>query len=321
MDSLITSFWLDTEWSEIRKEVESRNIHPEKLLEEKLAPLQVRISESEGRLIGAMGRHYKQCSWDKTPVHYFLSETLYAGIITLETRFANSLDSFYWSLLFMSGIKNPYSLSLASDGDFTGNKESCFSYPDLHTPSLRLLYFMERPPTIPQDSSRMFSTTEKPRLEFHIGDKEAIPFFQNNLQGWQYTKLRKLLGYELPITPEISKKIEKEQLEIYSLVSEKEKEVINLESELKTRVGLVRATDGVIHHGTHTELTDEFVEYFRYGPVIREKQREIKELLEKAIKRRYHENGVTVSRELDAGITKIINLGEFFSNRKALLKL
>lgn len=320
MASLITSFWLDPEWSKIRKEVESRNVHPEKLLEEKLAPLQARISESEGHLMGAMRRHYEQCSWDMAPVHYFLSETLYAGIITPETRFNTSLDSLM-PTPFMSGIKNPYSLSLAYDRDLTEGVDGRFQSLDYNHPNLLLFYFMEHPPIVPQDSARMSLTTEKPRLELYVGDKEVTPFLQNNLEGWRYVQLKGLLGYDLPITPEITQKIEKEQLEIYSLVSEKEKEVANLEREFKARLGLLEGGEGAIHHGTHIELTDRVVECMRYGPLIEEGKRKIKHLLEKTVKRGYHENGVTVSRELDAGITKIINLKEFFFNRKELLNL
>ena len=72
----------DAEFGALRKICEERKITPEKILEEKVAPLQEKISKSQGELIGALTRDYEQCSYGMTPVHYSLKETLYTGLIT-----------------------------------------------------------------------------------------------------------------------------------------------------------------------------------------------------------------------------------------------
>lgn len=62
---------------------------------------------------------------------------------------------------------------------------------------------------------RMMIPSRQPRLELYIGDINAVPFLQERLEGWRYLQLAELLGYNLPITESLRKKIEDEQLDIF----------------------------------------------------------------------------------------------------------
>lgn len=319
-----TSLLYTSEYHEMEKICQEKNLTTEKLLEEKLTPLKSRISESEGELIGALNRNYQHNSHGMRLIQYWLKETLHAGIITSKTRFAPRGSAFS----FVLGIKKPFSLELSGTGrDFTKETDNSFTriLPDI----FRLFYFMERPPTIPGDSwesscygdRRIAFPTKKPRLELYIGDGEAIPFFQKQLKGWRYLQLAELLDYNLPVTDEIAKKIEEEQLALYEEMIKTEDRVSTLIKEKKARIELVKSTGGVIHHGTHIELTDEFVENIKYNPLLKETREKVEELLKTAIKRKYHERGIKISKKIDAGVTEQIDLKEFFSQRKALFEL
>ena len=101
------SVLMDPEFKAILAEINARNLPMGELLEEKLAPLQLKISESPGQLMGAVTRNYKQSSFGIKPVNYLLETTLYAGIITPETRFVTERPSLLenpFSFAFISGI-------------------------------------------------------------------------------------------------------------------------------------------------------------------------------------------------------------------------
>jgi len=310
---------------ELRKICEEKKVNIEKLLEEKVAPLQERISKSQGELIGALTRNYEQCSHGM-PVYYSLRKTLCTGIITPETRFPIKEDSFE---IFLLGINKPYSLEINSEWerDFKEGNEGRFE--NWTTDHERLLYLMDKPPEIPEDSwvhgcfgsHSATVSTKKPRLELYIGNQQTISFLEQNLGGWRYLQLAKLLGYSLPITNEISKKVEDEQLKIFDDMRQIEAKVRSLKKEKAKRVELVKATGGAIHHGAYTELTDEFVENLRYNPQIRENRDKVLRLLKTAIERGYHETGIQVERPLDAGVVMRINLKDFFAQRKTMFEL
>ncbi len=313
----------NAEFDELKRICEDRKVTPEQLLEERVAPLQERISKSQGELIGALTRDYEQCSHGMTPVYYALRETLYTGLITPETRFPIKGGSFG---VFLLGVDKPYSLEINSSEKRDFREENEGSFGNWMTDHWRLLYFMDKPTEVPEDSwehgcfgshSTAFPT-EKPKLELHVGNQQAIPFLQKNLEGWRYLQLSELLGYDLPITEDIAKKVEDEQLEIFDDVRATESKVRSLTKQKERRVELAKATDGAIHHGTYIELTDEFVENMRYNPQIRER---VLGLLKTAIKRGYHETGMQVDRQLDAGVIMRINLKDFFAQRKAMFEL
>jgi len=313
-----------SEIEEIKKTCNERKITPEKLLEKKLAPFNEKISQFKGQLIGALTRGYSESSSGMNPVWYSQRETLYAGIITPETRFP-----FKGEMIgsFLLGINKSCSLELGHtfERDFYENKNGgFFDFNNL----FGILYFLDKPPVVPEDSythgcfgshSTTFQT-KKPRLELYLGDKETIPFLQQ-LEGWRYVQLQKLLNYYLPITEEITKKIEKEQLSIFDKIRKTEFEVHSLIKEKEKRLGIINQTDGVISHGAYLELTDEFVENMKYNPSIKEGKNQILDLLKTAIKREYHENGKKTERKLDSGVIMQIDLKEFFSNRKEMFKL
>jgi len=327
------SVLMDPEFKAILAEINARNLPMGELLEEKLAPLQLKISESPGQLMGAVTRNYKQSSFGIKPVNYLLETTLYAGIITPETRFVTERPSLLenpFSFAFISGIKNPCSLDvrcLTQTEEFRKNERGEFN---LFSANIaHLLYFMERPPRVPQNgigegcfpSEAITTQTAKPRLEVYTGNEETIPFLQIDLAGWQYASLSKILGYDLPITEKIDKRIEQEQMEIYELVVRAEKEVKDLTRKRDARVELARETGGIIPHEFHTEMTNENIEKFRHNPAIRQARDHLETLVKTAIRRGYHENGKTVHRKLDAGVNQTLYLKEFFSHRKAELKL
>lgn len=314
------------EFDELKKICEDRKVTPEQLLEEKVAPLQERISSSQGELVGALTRDYKQCSHGITPVHYALRETIYTGLITPETRFPIKGYSFG---VFLLGVDKPYSLEINSSWERDFREGSDGSFGNWMTDHWRLLYFMDKPIKIPEDSwqhgcfgshSTAFPT-EKPRLELYIGNQQTIPFLQQNLEGWRYLQLSKLLGYDLPITDGIAKKVEDEQLKIFDEMIATESKVRSLIKEKERRVELAKSTDGAIHHGAYIELTDEFVENLRYNPKIRESRDKVLGLLKTAINRRYHETGTQVDRQLDTGVVMRINLKDFFAQRKDTFEL
>ncbi len=320
---------LKGEFLELQNLMDKEGKDLEKILEEKLAPLNEKISKSHGQLIGAVTRDYQTRGCGMRHVTYDLDENFYAGIITPNTKFLTS-----WTThAFMSGIKNSQSLPLSytwGEAVFYAHKDNLFNF--FGFDPMRLLQFMERPPEEPADSweysggcfggmRRTLFPTEKPRLELSVGDDESIPFLQKYLQGWQYTKLSKLINYDLPIRGEIRDRIEKEQLKVYDEVMQAEEKARSLESQKKERMKLVKDTGGIINYATHIELTDEFVEQIRFNPLMEETRRRILGSLKKAINREYNENGFQVKRRLDAGVTISIDLKEFFSQRKSMFKL
>lgn len=316
----------NSELEEIRYICNERKIMPEDLLEERIAPLQENISKSNGELICALMRNYESSSC--SPDRYSLRETLYAGIITKKTRL-----TLKWDLknkgAFVLGVDKPYSLERYSpwERDFTEQNDGSFK--NWLTDHLFMLYFMEKPPVAPEEriSGGCFggysgrTKTKKQRLELYIGNQQSVPFLQNMLEGWRYMKLSNLLGYELPISEEVRKNIENEQMDIFDRVRNGEARIEAISEEKEKRIKMAKEGDGAINFGTHVELTDEFVEKMRYNPQIRESAERIKSLLETAVKRNYHEMGMQVERKLDAGVLISINLRDFFADRKIKYKI
>jgi len=317
---------VNVEFDKLKRICEEKKVTPEQLLEERVAPLQERISKSQGELVGALTRDYEQCSHGMTPIHYALRETLYTGIITQETRFPIKGDSFG---VFFLGVDKPYSLEINSSWERDFREGNDGSFGNWMTDHWRLLYFMDKPTEVPEDSwqhgcfgshSTAFPT-EKPRLELYVGNQQAILFLQQNLEGWRYLQLSKLLGYDLPVTDGVAKKVEEEQLKIFDEMRATESKVRSLTKKKDRRVKLANETDGAIHHGAYIELTDEFVENLRYNPQIRESRDRVLRLLKTAIKRGYHETGMQVDRQLDAGVVMRIDLKDFFAQRKDMFEL
>jgi hypothetical protein len=211
----------NAEFEKLKSICEERKITPEKLLEEKFAPLQKKISKSQGELIVALTRDYKQYSHGMTPIHYFLNETLYAGIITPRTKFPIKGYPFEFFLL---GINKPHSLEIDISWEKDFKKRDDERFGNSRIGYLNLLYFMDKSPEIPDDSWEhggfgSYSTvfpTEKPRLELYIGDQQSIPFLQQNLEGGKYLQLAKLLEYDLPVTDNMQKKVRYEQSRIFN---------------------------------------------------------------------------------------------------------
>lgn len=278
---------MESEFRELVQICRERGVTPEQLLEEKVAPWQERISRSPGELIAALTRDFKQCSYGGTPVHYTLSETLHTGLITPETRFLITEMS---PFDFLLGVNKPYSIEMDSvwEIDFRERNDGSFG-PTTIMLSSELLYFMDKPPEVPADSMECgcfgsHSTTfptEKPRLELYVGNQQAVPFLQQNLEGWRYLQLAKLLGYDLPVTDDVRKKIEKEQLSLFDNMRPIEARSLQFEEDKKRFLGLLKT----------------------------------------AVKRGYHESGVQVERKLDAGVVVHINLQEYFAQKRALFGL
>jgi len=293
---------------------------PEELLKERVSPLNRRISSFPGQLISAITRSYEGMRGHSP------EETLYVGKITPETRLPIKGNL---SNAFLLGVNNPHKLNINSyrEGEWREGVKNQFA--NIHEFPQILIYLMDKKPSIPEDAYNHegFTPTcniafpiEKPRLELMVGDKEAIPFLEKHLKGYEYTPLSKLLQYELPLNEGILKKIEEEQIDLFERVLDEEKKARRLNQEKEERIAIANSR-GAINHGTHIELTDEFVENLKYNPLIRESRSEILSLIETAIQREYHKTGREVKKRLDAGITLTIDLKEFFEQRKALLEL
>lgn len=300
------------ELDEIKKECEEKGTTPEKILAEKVAPFQDRISKSSGQLMGAIARHYE--SYDSSSFLGIsrLDETLYTGIITPQTKFA---DEFLMTVV--TGLEKAFSLSLNSSGHakFMNSEGAFYGYLDS-------LFFMDRPPT--QDTNESiprYFQTKKPRLELYIGNEETVPVLIEQLEGWRYNQLSKLLGYSLPGNDKLTKRIEQEQLKLFDDIRSTERKVLSLMSEKERRLALVKAGDGAIGHGTYIELTDEFVESMTYNPQIREERERLVGLLKTAIERDYNVMGMNLQRQEDAGVTTTINLRDFLKDRIAKYKI
>jgi hypothetical protein len=315
---------LTGEYAELNQICKDNDKTLNKLLEERLAPFQSKISNANSQLISVIARSYEGSSFGREHKWYSLEEELFLGIITNKTKFVPSGESIY----FMLGIKNPLVVRASSPSDehfFRKDEQGGFFAPFDKWP---FLYFMERPPKMPEGSyeggcfggTTRAIKTDKPRLELFIGDEETLPLLES-LKGWQYMALSDTLGYPMPITEFVQNKIEAEQLEIYEKMIRSENAAKDLIKQKEKRLGLVEATDGIIHHGTHIELTDEVVEQIRFNPRIKEERDRVLHLLGIAVKRGYHGDGAEVSRTLDAGVIMNINLKEFFSQRKLAYKL
>jgi hypothetical protein len=322
-------FFREPEFEEVIKICEDRKLTPEKLLEEKIAPFKRKMSNSQGELIGALTRGYDYLEGGcfGGGINYSLKETFYVGIINSETRFPSKGDSFN---AFLCGVDKPcsFTLSYSTENEFKEREDKNFYTPWV-IDNLRFLYFMEKPPQLPEDAYSysggcfggmicMTHQTEKPRLELYIGNKEATPFLQNQLEGWKYLQLSSLLNYNLPITNEINEKNKKEQLKLFDEISDLEKNLHRLTNTLDKKLDVIKEAGGEVafSDGACIGLTDSFVETMRYGPEIEDKKRELLGLLNTAIKRNYHEIGIQTERKLDDGIIMQINLKEFFSKRK-----
>jgi hypothetical protein len=294
----------NSELDEIKKECEEKGTTPEKILAEKVAPFQNRISKSSGQLMGAITRHYSGFGNFLNFAH--LDETLYTGIITPQTKFANE-----FLMTVVTGLEKAFSLLLNSSGhaEFMNSKGAFYGYLDS-------LFFMDRLPAQNQEEPvRRIFRTKKPRLELYIGNEETIPVLIEQLEGWRYTQLSKLLGYSLPGNDQLTKKIEEEQLKLFDDIRSTERKVFSLMSEKDRRLAMVKAGDGVIGHGTYIELTDEFVEGMRYNPQIREERERLVGLLKTAIERDYNVTGMNLQRQEDVGITTTISLRDFLNDR------
>ncbi len=289
---------MEAEISMLYAAVKERGLSLDQLLKEKTSPLQERISSRKGELIAALTRGYHEVSFDH-PYDTFYSEKIdmHMGIITGETSFPEVSEvNRFLQTEFLNGIKNACIANLSSWRDETVKEqgESFTAHHSFFTNNfLSLVYFMEEPP-LPSDSPYWItgdhigppvrlptSIIKEPRLELFIGNEESIPVIQKNLNGWQYTSVAKLLGVELPIEGEISKKIEQEQVELYESITSLEKKKLG------------------------------------YNPEIRDIRSQIVGKVKTAVDRDYHEDGVKVDQRLDAGVVLQLDLREFFSDRKA----
>lgn len=191
------------------------------------APLQERISNANGELIATLERYYGQCSHDMTPILYALREALQIGIITPETRLVTEITG------FLKGIKNPHTYREGIDKDFLKNpREGEFNTHSSGFGGTWTLFDMDSPPQMPLGGSLfggsaarglMEISTPKPRLEMYIGDSEVVPVLEKRLEGYQYIRLGKLLGKDLPLSQEMSNKIRQEQTTLVNRVLEIER--------------------------------------------------------------------------------------------------
>lgn len=306
----------NSELDEIKKECEEKGTTPEQILAKKVGPFQDKISKSSGQLMGAITRRYESYNSSNFLGISHLEETLYTGIITPQTKFA---DEFLMTLV--TGLEKAFSLSLDSSDHAkfidskVDSKGAFYGYLDS-------LFFMDRPPAQdPDEPVRRIFQTKKPRLEMYIGNEETIPVLIEQLEGWRYNQLSKLLGYSLPGNDQITKKIEQEQLKLFDDIRSTERKALSLMSEKERRLALVKAGDGAIGHGTYIELTDEVVESMRYNPQIREERERLVGLLKTAVERDYDIIGMNLQRQEDAGITTTINLRDFINDRISKYKV
>ncbi|MBS3099872.1 hypothetical protein J4463_01505 [Candidatus Pacearchaeota archaeon] len=322
----------NSEYEEIKGIYKQRQISAEKLLEEKVMPLQKRVSRFSGELIAVLTRDYEQIS-TCTPASYGIKEEVYIGIITPQTRFPavewlRDPYNINFCGVILSGVENPHSLELDSGFEREFRKEEKGEF---HSWSLSdtvtLLYFMERPPQAPATPKEsgcfggidhLLIETQEPRLELYIGSGEAVPFLQEKLRGWEYLQLAETLEQALPIPEELERRIEKEQLDLYDKLKKEEQKARALTERRERRLNSLTNGEGIFYYEGGIELTDEVVEWNRYSPSIEESKRRIRGLVNTAVNRGYHETGRQIRRVLDVGVVKNINIKEFFSHRKEM---
>jgi len=279
----------------------------EKSLNRKVALLQKKICKSQGELIVVYTAYYERVK--KTAHEYYdsffsLERYIQTGIITPETIVSNSDE-------FLTGIKNSYykEIGVAYDRDFQALDNDRFIRFPLRTPLSHLKgkqpdeeYFLYH---------QLAHFPEDPSLYLKIGNNEAIPLLQKTLESWRYIELSRLLGIELPLNDKILNGLKEDKLKIFH-------ELISLETQIPK---LEKARAALLESASDRDyLLSEPAIRVNYGDAIRNAKTRQEILLEKAIKRRYHDSEICGKVEIGDRITKTtINLLEYFSTRKAML--
>ncbi len=312
----------DDEFSQFLRIAQEKKVNPNQLLEEKLRPFQKKIKLSSGELIYAITREYDSSgssTLSRRYSSYVIEETCYVGNITDTTCLTSPTEKDFCILPdFVKNVGNPCKKRTHWDDMFSETNTNSFqsSSPAF---SLTSLYFFDRPPVLLADADEETHSLyqlmkPRPRLELYIGNTEVLPILEK-LEGYQYMQLSRLLQRDFPLSQDMQVKIKTEHLAIYEKILELEKQLPKVEKEGKARVEFVRKTDGVIHHGTHKELTDPDLESIRYKQEAKEVFDKLHNLASLAFQRNYHEDGLIFNREKEAGITEHLDLETFFKNR------
>ena len=306
-------YYVQGELREIYEECLKRNpksLEPMLLLKEKLSGLQQKIASNTGQLLCTVARIY---DYQTVP-----EKVTFAGIITPETHFLGfqedepEVDS---GLSFIRQVKNPCRIS---KNGFSGVPEiiqnehdeneignfGLFSY---NTTPLEFLYFMEKSPIYREPSRegdcRVLSMPifdGQPRLEAYIGNEEAIPFLQSNLEGDIYLDLSQNIGIELPLNEDVKKSLQEARLEVY-----------------KTIVHSLRALEQLEEtKGKNITLDGEVILEWAFRPEAqdyRKAREELTSALRRAKERKYDRREVSIRLEHFPGSIQTIDFKEFFS--------
>lgn len=299
------------ELDEIRQAIEESGLDRGAFLAQAFSPLNQRIAAVRGELIAIHTRLYEQMDFSSNPddeTLVTLEERTQAGLITEKTRIPTCAEERAFDAELISGVRVVY------PQDALSLLRTSFSVLLLQQ-ALPTLYFRNRPPVA--KGKTFFEIKErKPRLELYIGDAEALPYLQSRLKGYEYVELRRLSGRDLPLSPQVEKKIREEQLETYEGVQHALQIIAVLTQKRDARLDAISQQGGeaAFDHGTHVELADEFTEKMRWNPEIGKAQDSLARHLYQARSWQYNTEGLTILIESDVGVKTEIDMKKYFSH-------
>ncbi len=148
------------------------------------------------------------------------------------------------------------------------------------------------------------------RAELLVGDNQVIPFLEQTVFGYEYVKFGKMLGIEMPITPTMRTKINKEKMDLFHKIRAAE----------SSMVGLTKTRDGSVDD----VYVDKIAAALSYNGAIGESRGSLAGALAAAKERGYHLDSTIIEVKVDDGAVLHTNMGTFITAKlekyKSLLK-
>lgn len=148
------------------------------------------------------------------------------------------------------------------------------------------------------------------RMEVYIGNHKALPVLANELFGWEYMQLGRILGIEVPMDlPGLSKKVEREQLDWCDSLNIAEKEWAERDEAFKIALKFVG----------HDPMMDEATIKLTMGSTCERYREKVEHIVGIGLRRGYNDGmGVTVERSVSPGIKEIIDISKVAKTRAQL---
>jgi hypothetical protein len=289
-----------------------------KSLKKYLSPFQEIISESSNQLISVLNIYKKQCGFDTSNPFYNINQSIQVGIITPTTQFSFLKDEYSYliSMSILENIETPLKLEVEScKSNFYNQNGNCFFFDETSDIFQYLfkenfseyLKFFSEEILVPQQND--LDGSQKPEMQFYIGNKPVIKFLENQLNGYQYTGLSKLLGRGLPIREEMKTKIYNEKWNLIQKTKQIESKCKSLMEKYSIR----------LEHAETSELMDKVAVHLNFKGEVDEQTEQYKQLLQEGINRGYHECDEVLKKDDGRGITTEINLRKFYESRYKIL--